>query len=417
MLRSGVWLLAWLLLAPAVRGADGPEGVGDDDCVVFYGDKTVYPPGFGFVVENFIRVRYPAARSRFWHIAAPGEEFERIETLNGWFDELVAPLRPTVIVLSTGLGDGLFAKPDEARLATVASEYGRLIDRCLTTGARVYVVTPPPPSIARKQVLGSLHYDGTVKRIGEAVARVAAEKGVPVVDWFGAIVKLQAEGKATELTGRDGLTPSEYSHSVVADALMEAWRLEPVDAAITVNWAGRTAVASQGTAEVTEESPSALRLKLGGLPMPVRIGPATKGAADAEAPAWRNRCRVVLRMEGVSDGQISIAAVESAEPALTPAASELIAGVNLAAGAPLMAHRGVVELSDWIGKKNGVMPSIGATLQKCREEPPEAELKGAMETFLEANRQYVAGCEQVIQRLPRTMDVELRIVLDSGGGR
>ncbi|NOT01621.1 MAG: hypothetical protein HOP29_13445 [Phycisphaerales bacterium] len=417
MRRWHVRLAALWLVVPAALGADGPEGVGNDECVVFYGDKTVYPPGFGYVVENFIRVRYPASTSRFWHVGAPGDEFERVETLNAWFDELVVPLHPTVIVLSTGLGDGLFQKPDEARLATVASEYGRLIDRCLTSGARVYVVTPPPPSIARKQVLGSLHYDGTVKRIGDAIAGVAREKGVPVVDWYGAIVTLQAGGKATDLTGRDGLTPSEFSHSVAAKALMEAWRLEPLDVLVTVNWTGRTVTTSHGRAEVVEESSNIVRLKLSEFPIPLRIVGNPKGEAEVEPPAWMDRCRIVLKLEGVSDGQISIAAADSADTGLMFAASALGEGVNLAAGGPVSQHAAVVGLSDWIAKKNAAMQTIEFMLQKNRSEPPERELKGAIDAFVEAGRQYVAGCEKVILRLPRTMDIELRISVDTGGGR
>ena len=175
--RLEVLALVFAVLVFAGPG-DARTGIADDDRVVFYGDLLVQPPGFGAMVEHFVRVRYPSSQVRFWHIPAQatGPGYATAADAAAQFSELVSPLAPTVVVLCVGLGDGGMERYDAQRVDRFASEYDGLLDRVSATGAKVFALTPPMPTVSKKAIMAANRYDETIAKIAEAVSSVCQEK-------------------------------------------------------------------------------------------------------------------------------------------------------------------------------------------------------------------------------------------------
>ncbi len=409
---SGVGLLFCLAASGPAMGA--PIGIGDSDRVVFYGDKMVEPAKFGHMVESFIRVKYPESKARFWHVGS--RNHDKIELANEQFDERLAPLKPTIIVLCWGLGDGGMKKHRDERVAQVAGHYGTLIDRCKKLGAKVFVLTPPCPTIAKKNILAAGEYDVTVMKIAEAISKTAGERGVTVLDWYGPTAALHEQGKGAELTDKDGLFPAASSNAIAAKLIFDAWHLEPIDVRVQMDWAAGTASTTHGSAEVIGNDPNAKSLNLQDFPMPFHTG--KRKAAFREDFACADYCRMTLTVDNLPDGIVAMRQRGTRQKPMSVSSQQLRSGLNLAAIKPITRTKRFTDFVDKIETKNNYAFKIRAfKKQYIENQDIDPELVASYQTHLLALQQFHEGIAQVILRTPRTLNLALDLRLAPGGSR
>lgn len=414
-------VLAVVSASAAASTANAQIGVGDNDRVVFYGDKLVrvFAPGFAqgysFVVESFVRVKYPESKARYWHVGMSG--YDTIEVANGRFDSLVAPLKPTVIVLNWGLGDGRMKRFSAARMETVTQEFTKLVERCQQLGAKVYIMTPPRPDVSKKNLLGAIDYDETIGKVAGVMADVGRQKGVPVLDWYGACVAAAADadgqGKLIELAERDGLLPSSLSHALAANLIMEAWQFAPIDVTVQVDWSAQSASTTHGHVEVGRVRDEFMRLKLSGFPMPLYTGVGK--ASFKEDFAYSGFCRVLLKIDHLPEGSVLLAAEHSSRRRSKAVSAEAFRdGYNLAVDSPLARAKPLRELNTLIVKKNNACTQMIDAQRKLVDDDVEPELMTAYETNVLLRKQYNDGLAKILQRTGRTLDLALEIKLTPG---
>lgn len=408
--RTSVGVLSAVFL---VSAANGQVGIGDAESVVFYGDALVHPPGFGYMVESFVRVKYPKSKARFWHVAVPEPGYAKIQVANQHFDELVAPLEPSVVVLCWGLGDGELKRHRPSRVATVADEFEKLLDRCLTLGAKVYVLTPPLPTVSKKNIFMLTSYDQTIGKIGEAMAGVAEKKGAQVLDWFGALTDLQRERPGADLTAVDGLAPSPLSQAVAANLIMRAWKLDPIDVAVNMDWTAQTVSTTHGSVDLTKVSDVRVRLTLHDFPMPFHTG--THNAALREDFPCAKFCRIILRIDNLPDGEVFLSESSSRRKPRAIPSQKLGSGYNLAIDSPLATNGAVTKLTELIEKKNKAFGAVLSFRRTLVAKPPQPEHLQSYKTHLLSREQYHQGSVKIIQRTPRTVNMSIEVRLAVAG--
>lgn len=404
--------VTWLL--PTAGAADPPVGIGNNDRVVFYGDKTVDPPGFGYMVESFIRVKYPDSKARFWHIGTRG--FAKTDVANARFDEKVVPLKPTVIVLAWGIGDGEMKKHSDERVAHAAGEFDSLVSRCVKLGAKVFVLTPPCPTVSKKNILSISEYDVTLLKIAEAFSRVAAEKGATVLDWYAATAALQQQGKGAELTQKDGLYPAPAADAIAAKLILDAWHLKPIDVRINMDWAAGTVSATHGDVELTKLDDHTMLLELVDFPMPYHTG--KRKAAFGPGLAVADYCRMLLRIDNLPGQTVTLAGPNKRRRPVRVSAKTLSEGYNLAVRSSLTRDKALTDFVELIKKKNEAF-SIAEQFEKryLRDNPPEPELFESYKTYILSRRQLHEGMVKIITRTPRTLSTSIVIRSGSPGSK
>ncbi len=403
--------LLFCVTGTATAGGD-PIGIGNGDRVVFFGDKTAEPAQFGYMVESFVRIRYPNSTARFWHVGTRGHD--KIEVANAEFGDRVAPLKPTVIVLCWGLGDGEMKKHSDERVAKIASEYETLIDRCKSLGADVFVLTPPCPTIAKKNILKIAEYDVTIMKVAETIAQTARKRGATLLDWYGPTAAVHKQGKGADLTDKDGLYPAGRSSAIAAKLIFDAWNFEPLDVRVDVDWERGVATTTHGSAELIRTGKYTKSLNLQDFPMPFHTG--KRGAAFREELACAEYCRMILTIDNIPNGTIAMTERGTRRKPMTVSTKNLQSGINLATQTPLTRTKAFTDFVDKIETKNNYAFKIKTFRQQYIDNPDiEPELVESYKTHLLAIQQYYEGVAKVIMRTPRTVNLALDMTLAPGG--
>ncbi len=404
-------MVAFVLLATSGWVHGDPVGVGNGDRVVFFGDKTVSYPGFGVFVENFVRVKYPESRARFWHVGSRG--YDRLTKAGEMFEELVAPIKPTVVVLSWGLGEGEMKPPNDERASGVKADYGKLIEKCQALGAKVFVVTPPSPDIAKKTILRVNRYGESVQQISSAMASAAGATGAVVIDWNSATRQMKANKPDVSLVDKDGLLPTAISKSIVGKLILDAWKIERMDVTVRIDWAARTGRTNAGRVNVTAVSDRVVHVALQDFPMPLFTGRRDQTFSDAMACA--GYCRLMLKVDNLPDGVVAMVEPGSRSRPVKVRADRLKSGLNLASRSPLSASSGFKEFTDLVQSKNfRYSETVRWVDRNMKEKPPEPELRQSYETYFLSQTQYHEGLVKVIARTGRTLDLILELSLLPG---
>lgn len=405
-------IIAGALLVTTGWVAAGPVGVGDNDRVVFFGDKTVSYPGYGVFIENFVRVKYPESKARYWHVGSRG--YDRLAKAHEMFEELVAPIKPTVVVLSWGLGEGQMRPPSDDRASRVEAEFKKLIEKCQKVGAKVFVVTPPAPNIAKKSILKVNRYDESVQQISTSMASAAKAAGAAVIDWNSATRQMKADKPDVPLVDKDGLLPTAMSRSIVAKLIMDAWKLEPLNVSVEVDWAAKRGKSNAGEVNVMEVSDRVVHVELKDFPLPLFTG--RRGDAYSDAMACSRYCQLKLKVNNLPGGPVAMVEPGSKHRPMMVPADRLKSGFNLASRSPLTAGAQFKEFTDLIqGKNFRYSETVRWVDRNMKEKPPEPELQESYETYLLSQQQYHDGLVKVIERTPRTIDMIIELSLLPGG--
>lgn len=406
MTRVSLLVLTVILGLAGQAAAQERIGIADNDRVVFYGDETLAPPSAGTFVEQFVRARYPTSKARYWHQGTA--RLATIDRANREFDELIAPLQPTVIVLCWGLGEGDSKRHDPVTADRFAAGFEKLVDRCLSSGAKVFVLTPPCPTVSKKNVLKIAEYDHTVLKIAEAAAEVATRKGATVLDWYASTAKAQERGQGAELTAKNGLSPAPLSEAIATKLILDAWHLEPIVAEVIIDWEAKTVSSTHGKAEINSSTTGLLQLTLVDFPMPLYTG--KRSAAFREEFACANYCQLMLKIDNLPDGQVVLSGSTARRLPRGLPSKTLADGYNLALASPLGQAEAVKNLAEVILKKNKAYSSmVRFRNDHLGDNAPDPELLESYKTYLRARQQYHEGMVKVLQRTNRLVDVNMVI--------
>ena len=374
----------------------------DSDRIVFFGDASMSRSTFSFALEQFLRVRYPELKA---NIISLGKRRSTSEDGNQRLALEVLPLKPTCVVLCFGLEDGQNKAFDDALLDKYVAEMSKMMDTISEAGAQTIVLTPPPPEESRRQSLSFANYDDVVAEYAKAVTDLAAERKVPVLDWYGAVKKHREElgNAARQQMTEHGIVPSGLSVAIATDLLLTHWQADPFEFLITVDWKTGTVEASTGTASMLKRTDASVVLGLADIPVP----PVMFDRGFAPEAAWPmcKWCGYKLKIANLPAGGaiISDDKGENAKPFLL---EQLVSGADLSTIGPLASHETTAALMSLIGMKLRQVQKYGTV---CRQEMPYPEFAEAYALFREAERALALAYHQVVLGTPTTLKTTVRI--------
>ena len=373
----------------------------DDDRVLFFGDTLVFTQGFSSYVETFIQAKYPDLKARFFNYGQPRQTAaDGLKRLQGD----LTTIAPTVVVVSFGMFDPEKQAFDEGKLTEFRKNYVAMVKRIKELPARLVLITPPHPVANRLRGLESVDYAAVVAQYAQAVREIAATNQVPVLDWFessSALYKSAKSEKSTRIT-REELLPPRLAHAVLAAQLLKAWRAEPIELNIDIDWNSDQATVSDGTIDIKNRTANELAVELTGVPLPWAL-PGVKAQA-LQAADWPGSelCRYMLTIRNIPEGGLQLMLGGKGLPIEPRQPAE---GINITGWQPIQTHNAALrDLLQTVARKHRYRLDLRRV---TRRRPKEPELQEAFESHLRTLELYEEGTIRIIKALPKTFDVLL----------
>ncbi|MFQ5491740.1 MAG: GDSL-type esterase/lipase family protein [Phycisphaerae bacterium] len=376
----------------------------DADRVLFFGATPFWPATYSARVETFLRVKYPALKTRFWHWAPP----QRATTADAGpvLGRHLQAFKPTLVVLNFGLHHGHSEPLRPARLEQFRGELLDLIEVCRQAGAKVVLVTPSYPEADKKLNLQQARYDQVVGAYADAVRKIGQELDLDVVDWFTAAsdhAQAMKSGQApVEKLTIDGITPAPLGSAIGAEQVLSYLGAEPLTVELSLDWAAAQASTTAGDIQVVRRSDTTVALGTNNLPVPWCVsGRGRRVHLNRPGSAM---CRYQLRIENLPPGDVLIS--RPGGKGVTYSQSTAARGIDLTFSKALIANQAVAQLLERIKYKNLSADHFERMLRKPALHPEYAE---SNEMFLKALTAEAEAGAKVVDRTDRTMTVVLEI--------
>jgi lysophospholipase L1-like esterase len=333
-------LLASTAQAPPAGGPAAAFALRDGDRVVFYGDSITEEGGYGRLVEEYVRTRFPGWDVRFYNAGVGGDTVR-----GGWagpaqtrLQRDVVALRPTVVTVMLGMNDGGYKAFDPAALAAFAEGYRSIAQklRAALPAARLVFVRPSPFDDVSRPPLWKPGYDDTLRRLGCYVVTLGAREGATVVDFREPLnAGLAAVAKDDPALARmlvpDRVHPGPAGHLVMGAALLRAWGAPSLVTRVEIDAAAGQARVAENT-ELTGLQASGDGLAWTqldrSLPLPVSFEDADVDLAQRAGADLEGLGRQPLVVTGLAAGRFELRIDGRAVGTFD--AAELASGVNLA---------------------------------------------------------------------------------------
>ncbi|MFN0067946.1 MAG: GDSL-type esterase/lipase family protein [Limisphaerales bacterium] len=270
-----------------------PAPFPDGARVLFLGDSITFADDYIAYLDLFLRTRHPELRIELINRGMPSETIAGTSEpahdpprpdLFTRLEETLAATKPTAVVASYGMNDGLYRPPDDAVFAKYTNGVRRLVARVAQAGLPLTLLTPPPfdplpfagrPAAAQPDYRQpSPDYNATLERFAGWLKSQTATN-VAVVDVFGFVreqLRLRRLDEPGFTVARDGIHPDATGHLLIALAILRAWQVEPSVGFALVN-AGRRVVLGPGTGGAEFLDSSAVRFRWR-VPLPLPLDPA-----------------------------------------------------------------------------------------------------------------------------------------------
>ena len=340
LLRSA--LTAICLLPTLLTAQQNPFGLHNGDRVVFYGDSITEQQYYTRFVELYTLTRFPEDNITFIMSGVSGDKVSGGG--GGPIDERlprdVFNYKPTVVTIMLGMNDGYYRPFDAGTMRTYELGYEHILDeiKAHAPEARIVVLRPSAYDEITQPGRGVGGYNSFLIRMGDSVARMAAERHLPVADLNAPMVQSLTSASATDpvlapLLIADHVHPGPGMHWIMADAMLKAWNATPVVSAVKLDAShgGVVSAANSGVSEVqrTGDELSWMQ-KDKALPLPF---PSTQ-TDPLTALALRSSAVVSdLDQQTLTVEQLSAARYElrvDGNPVATFSREDLAKGVNLA---------------------------------------------------------------------------------------
>jgi lysophospholipase L1-like esterase len=253
---SRLYVTSVLLTATALQAQDFYLHNGDR--VAFYGDSITAQRFYTRDIQDFVQTRYPSLQVTYHNAGVPGDK-----TTGGYAGDAatrvvrdVKPWNPSVITVMLGMNDGDYMPPDPKIFADYESGYEKLLGllHAAAPDARISLLenTPYDEITHGTEFAG---YRATTEQNAMATPALGQRENLPVIEIYSLMTQLLQRAKATDpsfasLLISDRIHPSEPVHWIIAEALMKAWRMDPVVSAVSLSATSR-AVAQSLRTEVT----------------------------------------------------------------------------------------------------------------------------------------------------------------------
>lgn len=339
-------LAALIVSALTGRAADAtPEPFRDGDRVCFVGDSITHGGLYHADIYLFYVTRFPDRHIVMFNCGISGDSAAGAVRR---FDWDIAPHQPTVSTIMLGMNDvsrGLYGKenPDAAllqrRQAAIdghVASLRQLAGALKAKGSRLVFITPSiydqTSTMATENLFG---VNDALGLCAEQARTLAAECGGSVVDFHGAMTRLNAEYQKADpagtIVGKDRVHPGPMGHLVMAYLFLKAQGVSPLVSRTVIDAAAGKAVEVQNAAATgltaTASQVAFVSLEKA-LPFPV---PTSAEGALKLVPFTQDLNQQVLVVANLAPGTYELL-IDDTVVGEYPAA-DLAAGINLAENA------------------------------------------------------------------------------------
>ncbi|GJM26158.1 MAG: hypothetical protein DHS20C16_25730 [Phycisphaerae bacterium] len=374
----------------------------DNDRVVLFGDISF---GHSFAPEwfcQFMRTRYPDLKLEFYCLSKgrsdAAEGNERLEAE-------VAPLKPTWVILSFGLDSPNRQAFNQARLDSYVQEMSKMIDAVKASGAKLLVLTPPPPQENKHKSLQAAKFDDVISKYADALRTLAKSKDAEILDWH----KAGSEYKATLGDGTDvnwtkrGLQPLGLNLSVAIDLILTRFGAEPLEYMIEADWDTEKITASSGTAKVASHNKKSMSFDL--TDVPVTLDMNARGKIQQRSWPLSKWCKLVFKINNMPPGGVIVSSADGkhGKPFLQ---QQFQVGADMSQIGPLARNDFVATLHNAIRTKLGQCSKYRETMMR---PVPEPELAKGYELYRKADTELMIAAQKIENRTPSRYNASIKI--------
>jgi hypothetical protein len=374
----------------------------DNDRVVLFGDISF---GHSFAPEwfcQFMRTRYPDLKLEFYCLAKGRSDAAEG---NQRFEAEVAPLKPTWVILSFGLDSPNRQAFNQVSLDSYVQEMSKLIDSVKASGAKLLVLTPPPPQESKHKSLEAVKYDDVISKYAQALRELAQSKDAEILDWH----KAGSAYKATLGDGPDvnwtkrGLQPLGLSLSVAIDLILTRFGAEPLEYTVEADWNSDKATASSGTVKVTCHDMNNMSFDL--TDVPVTLDMNARGKIESRSWPLSKWCKLVFKINGMPPGGVIVSSADgkTGKPFLQ---QQFEVGADMSQIGPLARNDFVATLHNAIRTKLGQCSKYRETMMR---PVPEPELTIGYELYRQADMELMIAAQKIENRTPSRYNTSIKI--------
>ena len=323
-------------------GQSAPFALHTGDRVVFYGDSITEQQYYTRDIELYLLTREPSSEVMFLMSGVSGDKVSGggggpidLRLPRDLFDQ-----RPTVVTIMLGMNDGYYRSYDAGTMLTYELGYAHILDeiKAHAAEARVVVLRPSAYDEVTRPGSGVAGYNDFLVKMGDSVARMAAERHLAVVDLNAPMMAALTGARANDavmapMLIADHVHPGPGMHWVMADAMLKSWNASPVVTSVTLS-AGRGTVVSSVNSRVAEAKASGRGLSWTqmdkALPLPLEWA-ATDPVTDLalrSSTVVQDLDQEMLTVEGLRERRYQLRIDGAVVGAFT--SDELGKGVNLA---------------------------------------------------------------------------------------
>ncbi|WP_353068382.1 SGNH/GDSL hydrolase family protein [Tunturibacter empetritectus] len=326
-------------------GQGAPFALQSGDRVLFYGDSITEQQYYTRDVELYALTRMPSSNITF---VMSGVSGDKVSGGGGGPVDLRLPrdvfdLKPTVVTIMLGMNDGYYRPFEPGTMLTYERGYEHILDeiKAHAPEAKVVVLRPSAYDEVTQPGHGTAGYNDFLIKMGDSVARMAAERHLAVVDLNAPMVTALTSARAKDpvmaamLIG-DHVHPGPGMHWVMADAVLKGWGASPVVTSVTLGAAHGKVVSSVNTS-VTEAEGSGKTLsslswvqldRALPLPLPVAATDPVTDLALRASTVVEDLDQEMLTVGDLAVGRYELRIDDAAVGTFT--SEELRSGVNLA---------------------------------------------------------------------------------------
>lgn len=214
-----------------------PPQVGER--VLFMGDSITAHGGYVNEIETTWILREGAERPDWVNLGLGSETVSGLSEPHHPFprpdahdrlDAVLGATEPDVVVACYGMNDGIYHPPSPERLEAYQRGVGLLITKVLASGARLFLLSPPPYAGAVSQAKGpedgvdfgyKTPYEDYDEVLQEYAAWVTTLDSIPNVTTID--VRSPVVAHLDACFGRDPIHPNDFGHRLMGEAILTQW--------------------------------------------------------------------------------------------------------------------------------------------------------------------------------------------------
>ena len=244
--------MAALVLTAAVSGNCGILKSGQR--VVFLGDSNTYAAHYVDFIEGSLLTQAPDLKVELLNVGLPSETTSGLSepdhpfprpTVHERLERVLEIMKPDVVIACYGMNDGMYYPQSPERFAAYKKGIRDLIAKVSKSGAKLYLVTPPPFDPLPQRKKGKLlskdapkfawfsiyeDYDSVLADYSAWLLSLKDERVERVFDARQPMLDYIAKRRKTDpdyVMSGDGVHFNQEGHRIIADALLKAWGYDP----------------------------------------------------------------------------------------------------------------------------------------------------------------------------------------------